>query len=71
MKNWIFDDPLHKKGPVLVILMPGMIQPSGSGGNGNLETAEVFKALKNHYWGLKSSKFFDSIILLYIDVLKR
>ena len=46
MKNWIFDDPLHKKGPVLVILMPGMIQPSGSGGNGNLETAEVFKALK-------------------------
>ena len=29
-KNWIFDDPLHKKGRVLVILVPGMIQPSGS-----------------------------------------
>ena len=30
MKNWIFDDPFHKKGPVLVILVPGMIQPSQS-----------------------------------------
>ena len=30
VKNWIFDDPFHKKGPVLVILVPGMIQPSGS-----------------------------------------
>jgi hypothetical protein len=25
MKNWIFDDPFHKKGPVLVDLVPGMI----------------------------------------------
>ena len=31
VKNWIFDDPFHKKGWVLVILVPGMIQPSGSG----------------------------------------
>jgi hypothetical protein len=31
VKIWIFDDPFHKKGPVLVILVPGMIQPSGSG----------------------------------------
>ena len=31
VKNWIFDDPFHKKGPVLVILVPGMIQPLGSG----------------------------------------
>jgi hypothetical protein len=31
VKNWIVDDPFHKKGPVLVILVPGMIQPSGSG----------------------------------------
>ena len=30
VKNWIFADPLHKKGQVLVILVLGMIQPSGS-----------------------------------------
>ena len=30
VKNWIFDDPFTKKGPVLVILVPGMIQQSGS-----------------------------------------
>ena len=30
VKNWIFDDPFHKKGQVMVILVPGMIQPSGS-----------------------------------------
>ena len=30
VKNWIFDDPFPKKGPVLVILVPGMIQPSQS-----------------------------------------
>ena len=30
VKNWIFDDSFHKKGPVLVILVPGMIQPSQS-----------------------------------------
>ena len=29
VKNWIFDDPFHKKGLVLVILVPGMIKPSG------------------------------------------
>ena len=28
MKNWIFDDPFHKKGLVLVIWALGMIQPS-------------------------------------------
>jgi hypothetical protein len=31
VKNWIFDDPFHKKLPVLVILVPMMIKPSGSG----------------------------------------
>jgi hypothetical protein len=31
VKNWIFDDPFHKKLPVLVILVPVMIRPSGSG----------------------------------------
>ena len=30
LKNWIFDDPLHKKGLVLVIWVLGMIKPSGS-----------------------------------------
>ena len=28
---WIFDDTFYKKGPVLVILVPGMIQLLGSG----------------------------------------
>ena len=28
--NWIFDDTFHKKRQVLVILVPGMIQPSRS-----------------------------------------
>jgi hypothetical protein len=31
VKNWIFDDPFHKKLPALVILVPVMIRPSGSG----------------------------------------
>ena len=30
VKNWIFDDTFYKKGPILVILVPGMIQPSES-----------------------------------------
>ena len=30
VKNWIFDDPFLKKGPLLVILGPGMIQSSSS-----------------------------------------
>ena len=30
VKNWIFDDPFHKKGPIMVILVPGLIQPSQS-----------------------------------------
>ena len=31
VKNWISDDPSHKKGQVSVILVLGMIQPSGPG----------------------------------------
>ena len=31
VKNWIFDDPFHKKVPVLVNLVPLMIKSSGSG----------------------------------------
>ena len=30
VKIWIYDDPFHKNGPVLVILVPGIIEPSGS-----------------------------------------
>ena len=30
VKIWIFDDTFYKKGPVLVILVPGIIEPSGS-----------------------------------------
>ena len=30
VKNWIFDDPFHKKGLILVIWVLGMIKPSGS-----------------------------------------
>ena len=30
VKNWIFDDPFHKKGLVLVIWVLGMIKSSGS-----------------------------------------
>ena len=30
VKNWIFDDPFHKKGLILVIWVLGMIKSSGS-----------------------------------------
>ena len=30
VKNWIFDDPIHKKGLVLFIWLLEMIKPSGS-----------------------------------------
>ena len=30
MKICIFDDPFHKKGPILVIWLPGSIQQSGA-----------------------------------------
>ena len=29
VKNWIFDDPFHENWPVLVVLVPGIIEPSG------------------------------------------
>ena len=45
VKNWIFDDPLHKKLPGLVILVPVMVRPSESGsffgGNWALEAVEA------------------------------
>ena len=31
VKNWIFYDPFHKELPVMIILVPVMIKPSGSG----------------------------------------
>ena len=30
VKNWVFDDPFHKKGLVLIIWVLGMIQSSAS-----------------------------------------
>ena len=30
VKHWIFEEPFLKKGQLLVILVPGMSQPSGS-----------------------------------------
>ena len=30
VKIWIFDDPFHKNGPLLVTFLPGSIQPSGA-----------------------------------------
>ena len=50
VKIWIFDDPIHKKWSVLVILVPGRIQSSrqavfwgkkGFGGRWVIEVAEA------------------------------
>ena len=46
VKNWIFDDPFHKKLPILVILVPVMIRLLGLGsffflGNWALEAVEA------------------------------
>ena len=41
VKKRIFDDPFYQKGPLFVILVPGMIQPSGS----------VKKLMKWGCWG--------------------
>ena len=50
VKNWIFYYPFHKKGPVLVVLVPGMIQPSGSGSvfwwNGAFEAVKASEVEK-------------------------
>ena len=44
VKNWIFDDPFPKKGPVLVILVPGMFQPPQS-------VMLLMKCGCKSYWG--------------------
>ena len=44
VKNWISDDPFHKKGQILIILVPGMIQPSGPGIFWWNEAVEVIEA---------------------------
>ena len=49
MKNWIFDDPFQKKGPVLVIWVIGMIQPWGwikFWGNEAVEVIEATEAVE-------------------------
>ena len=71
VKNWNFDDPFHKKGLVLVIWVPGMIQPSGSvndlmnwGCWGHWHCRDS-KAKKNHYRGLKSHPGFSFILMFW------
>ena len=44
MINWVFDDPFHKKGPVLVILVPGKIKPSVPVSSLRKRTVEVDEA---------------------------
>ena len=48
MKNWIFDNPFHKKLLALIILVTVIIRSSGSGsffwGNWALEASEVAEA---------------------------
>ena len=46
VKNWIFDDPFHKKGLVLVNWVPGMIKPSGSVDFWWNKAAEVIEAIE-------------------------
>ena len=41
VKNWIFDDPVHKKIPVMIILVPVMIRPSGNWALEAVEASEV------------------------------
>jgi hypothetical protein len=87
VKNWIFDDPFHKKLPVMVILVPMMIRPSGSGsflrklgfrgcwGQWGCRGWRGFYGLENHYWGLQSLQVLNSIIWglisLSFDALKK
>ena len=69
VKIWIFDDPFHKKGLLLVTFLPGSIQPSGAviclmkwdckghwghGGHWGCWGCRGHWGLENHYWELKS-----------------
>ena len=86
VKFWIFDDSFLKKGPVLVILVPGMIQPSQS------VMFQMKWGCKGHWghggcwgcgghWGCRGSKVWKistedfshpgSWIQLYFDVLEK
>ena len=46
MKIWISDDSFNKKATLLVILVPGTIQPSGHRAFEAVEAAEVAEASK-------------------------
>ena len=61
----IFDDPFYKKLPVLVILVPGMIKPSGPRASEAAEATEVNEAAEVFkVWKIttESSRFLKSII---------
>ena len=63
VKNWILGDPFHKKWPVLIILVPAMIRPSGS---------ELFlrKLTFRGCWGCVRSKRFQMMDQAYISTPK-
>ena len=44
MKNWIFEDPIHNKGPVLVILVARMTKQSESGSFWEKKAVEAVEA---------------------------
>jgi hypothetical protein len=51
VKIWIFNDSFNQKGPVLVILVPGTIQPSGPGSslvNRDFEAVEAIKVAETN-----------------------
>ena len=54
VKNWIFYEPFNKKGPVLVILVPGMIQPSAGRALG-ISICGCSLFYKRELWASKSA----------------
>ena len=83
VKNWIFDGPFPKKGPELVLLVTGMIQPSqsviffmkwgceghwGHGGCGGCGGHRGCRGSK--VWKISTGDFRVIQVLEYFDVLK-
>ena len=71
VKYWMFDDSFHNKGPVLVILVPGMIKPSGSvnilmkwgcRGHWGQRGCRVLRPVKLLLRTSKSSRFLNSAL---------
>ena len=67
VKIWIFDDPIPKKGPILVILVPVGMKPSKSGSflrKKGIEAIEVFEARKiiNEFFRVNLVLAFDNLM---------